>query len=141
MLMNQRHPVDIRCFLVQSAADSDIGADFSVDFALACTTSVPSGDVSFVFGDDDDDNGLNFVSPGNAVVVDEDDSDSLLFFAKTARGSGSRKVIVVNDKISINIMAIVLVLCMWFVQMIYLYNILAFNTFFLLFTYCTENLN
>ena len=41
--------MDIGFFLAQSAADDDdddIGADFSVDFALACTTSVPSGDAT-----------------------------------------------------------------------------------------------
>ena len=127
--------MDIGFFLAQSAADDDddddIGADFSVDFALACTTSVPSGDASSVFGGD----GLDFVSPGIAVVIDEDDAFvSWLLFAKTVRGSCASKVIVVNDKISINITAIVLVVCMWFVQMFHLFNILAFNTIFLLFT-------
>ncbi len=58
-------------FLAQSDDDDDdIGADFSVDFALACTTSVPSGDASSVFGGD----GLDFVSPGIAGVIDEDDA-------------------------------------------------------------------
>jgi hypothetical protein len=77
---------------------------------LACTTSVPSGDGSFVFGGGD---GLEPVSPGIAVVVDEDDTFvSWLLFAKTVRGSCASKVTVVNDKISINIKAIVLVVCM-----------------------------
>ena len=81
-----------------------------MDFALACTTSVPSGDGNFVFGGGDR---LEPVSPGIAVVVDEDDAFvSWLLFAKTVRGSRASKVIVVNDKISINIKAIVLVVCM-----------------------------
>jgi hypothetical protein len=76
---------------------------------LACTTSVPSGDGSFVFGGGD---GLEPASPGIAVVVDEDDAFvSWLLFAKTVRGSRASKVIVVNDKISINIKGIVLVVC------------------------------
>ena len=75
------------------------------------------------------------MSLGVAVVVDEDEAFvSWLFFAKTVKRSCASKVIVVNDKISINITAIVLVVCMWFVQMFHLFNILGFNTFFLLFT-------
>jgi hypothetical protein len=50
---------------------------------LACTTSVPSGDGSFVFGGGD---GLEPASPGIAVVVDEDDAFvSWLLFAKTVQ--------------------------------------------------------